>query len=104
MTLHFDCNPRWCSIIKVLGHQYQWLAGGYDMEIGGYLVDSVFFCPVLTTYRYTLSDTTYTLSDYSCRWMNNAAEVTWLEVRRSSSVTTHHSVSVKEDYGHTYHP
>ena len=22
------------SIIKVSGHQYQWLAGGYDLEIG----------------------------------------------------------------------
>ena len=22
------------AIIKVSGHQYQWLAGGYDMEIG----------------------------------------------------------------------
>ena len=22
------------AIIKVLGHQYQWLAGGYDLEIG----------------------------------------------------------------------
>ena len=21
------------AIIKVLGHQYQWLAGGYDLEI-----------------------------------------------------------------------
>ena len=35
-------------IIKVKGHQYRWLAGGYDLEIGhftsglhgGYLVDS----------------------------------------------------------------
>ena len=22
------------AIIKVLGHQYQWLASGYDLEIG----------------------------------------------------------------------
>ena len=22
------------GIIKVLGHQYRWLAGGYDLEIG----------------------------------------------------------------------
>ena len=22
------------AIIKVLGYQYQWLAGGYDLEIG----------------------------------------------------------------------
>ena len=22
------------AIIKVSGHQYQWLAGGYDLEIG----------------------------------------------------------------------
>ena len=22
------------AIIKVKGHQYQWLAGGYDLEIG----------------------------------------------------------------------
>ena len=22
------------AIIKVLGHQYQWVAGGYDLEIG----------------------------------------------------------------------
>ena len=42
------------EIIKVLGHQYQWLAGGYDLEIGlfrngqhgGYLVDGVSFCAV----------------------------------------------------------
>ena len=41
-------------IIKVTGHQHQWLAGGYDLEIGhfqrwlqdGYLVHSVFLCPV----------------------------------------------------------
>ena len=41
-------------IIKVKGHQYQWLAGGYDLEIGhfrsgyygGYLVDSGFLCNV----------------------------------------------------------
>ena len=30
------------AIIKVLGHQYRWLAGGYDLEIG-HLVDSGFF-------------------------------------------------------------
>ena len=24
------------GIITVLGHQYQWLAGGYDLEIGHY--------------------------------------------------------------------
>ena len=24
------------AIIKVLGHQYRWLAGGYDLEIGHY--------------------------------------------------------------------
>ena len=23
-----------CAIIKVSGHQYRWLAGGYDGEIG----------------------------------------------------------------------
>ena len=23
-----------CAIIKVSGHQYRWLAGGYDLEIG----------------------------------------------------------------------
>ena len=36
------------AIIKVSGHQYQWLTGGYDLQIGhfrsdqhgGYLVDS----------------------------------------------------------------
>ena len=39
------------AIIKVSGHQHQWLAGGYDLEIGlfrgglhgGYLVNSGFF-------------------------------------------------------------
>ena len=39
------------AIIKVLGHQQQWLAGGYDLELGlfrggwhgGYLVDSGLF-------------------------------------------------------------
>ena len=25
-------GPR--TIIKVSGHQYQWLAGGYDLEVG----------------------------------------------------------------------
>ena len=25
------------AIIKVLGYQYQWLAGGYDLEIGHFL-------------------------------------------------------------------
>ena len=37
------------AIIKVSGHQYRWLAGGYDLEIGqfsdlhgGYLLDSGF--------------------------------------------------------------
>ena len=42
------------AIIKVLVHQYRWLAGGYDQEIGifrggyhgGYLVDSV-LCQVV---------------------------------------------------------
>ena len=40
---------------RVLGHHYQWLAGGYELEIepfssgyhGGYLVDSVGFCAVI---------------------------------------------------------
>ena len=34
------------AIIKVLVHQYWWLAGGYVLEIGhgGCLVDNGFFC------------------------------------------------------------
>ena len=43
------------EIIKESGHQYRWLAGGYDLEIGhfrsgyhgGYLVHRGFFCTVL---------------------------------------------------------
>ena len=39
------------AISRMSGHQYRWLAGGYDLEIGlfrsGYLVDSIFFCAVL---------------------------------------------------------
>ena len=32
-TLIIARAPAWV-IIKVKGHQYQWLAGGYDLEIG----------------------------------------------------------------------
>ena len=43
-------HPLNTLVIKVLGHQYQWLAGGYDLEIGlfrggyhdGHPVDSGF--------------------------------------------------------------
>ena len=28
-------------IIKVLGHQYRWLAGGYDLQIGFFKVASM---------------------------------------------------------------
>ena len=43
------------TIIKVLGHQYRWLAGGYDLEIGHLEVASMvvtwwimaFLCGVL---------------------------------------------------------
>ena len=34
-------------LIKVSGHQYHWLAGGYDLEIGTFGVRSGFFCPVV---------------------------------------------------------
>ena len=43
MTQHFDYQPPWClGNNQSVGHQYQWLAGGYDLEIwhGGYLMDS----------------------------------------------------------------
>ena len=40
-------------IIKVKGHQHQWLAGGYDLKIayfrGGQLVDSGFFAQCVRT-------------------------------------------------------
>ena len=44
------------AVIKVSGHQYQWLAGGYDLEIGhgGYLVDSGFFVQCAASYLRTL--------------------------------------------------
>ena len=47
MTLHFNYHSE---IIKVSGHDYWWLVGGYDLETGylewlacGYLVDSGLF-------------------------------------------------------------
>ena len=34
-AIHFLKCPRWAQvIIKVSGHQYQWLAVGYDLDIG----------------------------------------------------------------------
>ena len=32
LSLLPDCQQR--AMIKVKGHQYQWLAGGYDLEVG----------------------------------------------------------------------
>ena len=35
MTWYFDYRPSTTEgDIKVKDHQYQWLAGGYDLEIG----------------------------------------------------------------------
>ena len=34
MTLHFNYHPCLHAGDKVLGHQYRWLAGGYDVEVG----------------------------------------------------------------------
>ena len=34
LTTGTDDPTLWLSIIKVKGHQYQWLAAGYDLEIG----------------------------------------------------------------------
>ena len=37
MTQHFDYHLSAFEVkIKVLGHQYRWLAGGYDLEMGNF--------------------------------------------------------------------
>ena len=32
--MHYSTHPGARAIIKVSDYQYQWLAGGYDLEIG----------------------------------------------------------------------